>query len=157
LQSPTGLVFGPNGDLFVASSGNNKILEYTINGTTATFVGVFVDISGGLLDPEDLIFDGAGNLYVSSHNSNEIREYDPSGNSLGAFVTAGSAGLNGPEGLVFGPDGNLYVSSKNNSSVLEYFGPGSATPGQPVGTGVFIASGAGGLSSPEGLTFGLDG
>jgi len=56
------------------------------------------------------------------------------------------------------------VSSKNNSEVLDYYGPTSTvgTPGQPVvipgkTPGVFVASGAGGLSSPEGLTFGLDG
>jgi subtilisin-like proprotein convertase family protein len=159
LQNPTGLVFGPNGDLFVAStSGNNAntILEYTINGTTATPVGVFAS-GGGLSDPEDLIFDGAGNLYVSSHNTNQILEYDPNGNFLGAFVTAGSGGLNGPEGLVFGPDGNLYVASKNNSSVLEYFGPGSATPGAFATTFVAPGPNSGNLSSPEGLTFGLDG
>jgi subtilisin-like proprotein convertase family protein len=158
LLQPTGLNFDPLGNLYVASSGNNQIIQYSLTFPggvpTASNPVTFVN-GGGLGDPEDLIFEGNGNLLVSSHNTNEIREYDPSGNSLGAFVIAGTGGLSGPEGLVIGPDGNLYVASKNNSSVLEYQGPGKASPGAFITA--FVPSGSGGLSSPEGLTFGMDG
>jgi subtilisin-like proprotein convertase family protein len=163
LQNPTGLAFDSSGNLFVASSANNEIIEYTLtySGITPTATPVlppFVS-GGGLGDPEDLIWASSPLgpvLLVSSHNTNQILAYDATGASLGAFVTAGSGGLNGPEGLVIGPDGNLYVASKNNSEVLEYQGPNSTTtPGAFITT--FVPPGLGGLSSPEGLTFGPDG
>jgi hypothetical protein len=58
--------------------------------------------------------------------------------------------------MVFGPSGrghalDLYVSSLGTDSVLRYDG----TTGEFLGE--FVASGAGGLAEPEGLTFGPDG
>ena len=47
LALPIGLVFGPNGNLFVSSDGTDQVLEY--NGTTGAFVTAFVGAgSGGL-------------------------------------------------------------------------------------------------------------
>jgi hypothetical protein len=46
------LAFGPDGNLYVASTGNNQVLKY--NGTTGAFISVFT--STGLNLPFGLVF-----------------------------------------------------------------------------------------------------
>jgi glucose/arabinose dehydrogenase len=153
LSLPSGLAFGPNGNLFVASSGSNQILQY--DGMTGAPVGngVFVPAgSAGLSGPSGIVFGPNGNLFVSS--GNRVLEFNgttgaPVGN--GVFVSAGSAGLGNAIGLAFDPNGNLFVSDGNR--VLEYDG----TSGAPVGNGVFVAPASAGLSIALGLTFGPNG
>jgi hypothetical protein len=154
--SGPGLVFGPNGNLFVASPGQG-VLEF--GGTTGAPVGngVFVP---GLSNPFDLAFGPNGNLFVTSrftgpNQLGQVLEFDgttgaPVGN--GVFVQGGTAGLNDPYGLAFGPNGNLFVvssDSANGTRVFEFDG----TTGAPVGTGTFLTYG---LAS-FGLAFGPNG
>jgi DNA-binding beta-propeller fold protein YncE len=55
LQDPVGLVFGPNGNLFVRSEGKNRVLKY--NGSTGALDTAFVPAgSGGLSGPTFLTF-----------------------------------------------------------------------------------------------------
>jgi len=147
LSSPRGLVFGPNGNLFVASL-SGEVLEY--DGTSGAFVGVFVDATGnggGPIDPYGLAVH-AGSLFVSSSFANEVKEFDA---TTGAFVqtlvAAGSGGLSGPTGLAFGPAGDLFVTSPGDDSVKRYDGLTGAYLGD------FVASGSGGLDGPFDLTF----
>src|SRR5438128_4217241 len=158
LSGPTGLVFGPDGNLYVTSIDNGKVLRY--NGTTGAFLNTFVDNiphsfvvvdpqtqEGFAVGPLGLAFGPDGNLYVSNDFTNDVRGYNgTTGASLGIFA---SAGLDAPTGLIFGPDGNLYVSSFNSSSVERYNGRTGAA------MGTFAAGG--GLDGPEQLVFGPDG
>ncbi len=54
LDNPYGITFGPNGNLFVANSGNNTIHEFSPTGAD---LGVFA--STGMNDPRDLVFSSA--------------------------------------------------------------------------------------------------
>src|SRR4051794_111794 len=121
LTSARGVVFGPDGNLYVADgtgSGDGRVVEF--NGSTGDYIRDFVGVAGngGLSHPQGLVFgpdgnhDGRLDLYVSSAQTNSILRYDSAtGAFLGAFVASGSGGLDHPGGLTFGPDGNLYVAN----------------------------------------------
>ena len=151
-----GVLIGPDGNLYAASSSHNSILRYD---PTGSLVDIFVTGGTELSGPRGIIFGPDGNLYVSSKNTSSVVRYNgTSGLLMDTFVHAGSGGLNGPRGLVFGPDGNLYVASFGDVSgamsaaVLRYNG----------NTGAFMDifatdSASNSTNGINGLTFGPDG
>lgn len=136
------MVYGPNGDLFVADNTAHDVKEY--NGTTGAFMGVFA--STNLEFPQELVFGPNGNLYVADE-----RNVDEFNGTTGAFIATiahfSDNGFPAPIGLAFGPDGNLFVGLGNPGEILEYNG---ATG---VAMGVFIGTGSCGLSDVHHLAF----
>jgi sugar lactone lactonase YvrE len=161
LSSPKDLVLGPDGNVYVASSGTNSVIRYTPSGQ---LLGTFVAAgSGGLSGPYGLAFGPDGNLYVDSTGTIAVYEYSGStGAFLSTLVSTGSGGLNDPRGMVFGQDGNLYVSSRGTQSIDRFEGPTGPAPGSPLPAAgqsgaTFVASGSGGLAGPLDLSFGPNG
>jgi hypothetical protein len=130
LDAPTGLTLGPDGHLYVCSSGTNSVLKY--DGITGTFLGTFAAAgAGGLVAPFGLAFGLNGDLFVTSADNRILRFAGQTGTYLGEFVpAAGNGGLNGPRGLVFKADGNLLAASYNTNQILEYDGGNGAFVGQ---------------------------
>jgi hypothetical protein len=135
LNSPQGMVFGTDGNLYVAS-GN------WFDGSNGPFY------SGDFPPGAILRFEGPAGPNPGSF--------------LGTFVPGGSGGLANPAGILFGPDpsGNgatdLYVANsalhnfvprQGTSEVLRY----DAVTGAFLGT--FVAPGSGGLKFPTFITF----
>ncbi len=151
LWSPRGMVFGPDGNLYVSSSDTDSVLRY--DGTTGTFIDEFVSAgSGGLDYPRDLTFHD-GDLFVSSDLTNSVLRYDgATGAFSNEFVTSGSGGLEKPRGLLFGSNNDLYVASAGeDDAILRY----DATTGAFLNE--FISSGDSGLNNPTRMAFGPDG
>ena len=149
LNGPTGIIAGPDGNIYVSSQFDNSVLRY--DGTTGEFIDAFVAPgSGGLAGPIYLVFGPTGDLYVSSRDTSSVLRYD---GVTGAFkgTFASGNGLDFVEGLTFGPDGNLYVVSRFGNSVLRFNG----TTGSFLGP--FVPAESGGLLDPVGLVFGTDG
>lgn len=122
LDYPTGLTFGPNGNLFVSSFNTNSVIEY--DGSTGALVGTFVAPgSGGLISPFGLVFGPSGNLFVASSDNQVLKYSGATGAFLRVFVSSGNnGGLTVPRGMAFKPDRNLLVASFGSDQVLEYNG-----------------------------------
>lgn len=141
LQNATGIAFGPDGALYVGSSGNGRILRY--DGATGAFIDVFA--SGAPLErPYSLIFGPGGDLFVSSGPA--VLRYSANG----SFVryAARDSTLEQPIGLAVGADGFLYVVSSTAPSVLR-FDPDTGTS-----AGTFVTDS---LAFPSDVAFGPDG
>jgi len=151
LDKPYGILFGPDGNLYVSSYLTDEVLRY--DGSTGAFIDVFVTAgSGGLNGPDGLSFGPDGNFYVDSYLSDSIKRYDgTTGTFIDVFVSPGSGGLDGPYGLLFGPDGNLYVSSEKTDEILRYDGTTGAF------IDAFVTAGSGGLDDPYDSLFAPDG
>ena len=148
LRAPTGLVFGPGGDLYVSSALTDQVLRY--EGATGAFIDAFVSggsANTGVRFPVDLVFGSDAHLYVSSFENNRVQRYD---GQTGAFISSFASGhVSGPAGLVFGPGraANLYVSATKTDRVVRFDG----TTGAFVDS--FVDNGSGGLSAPHFLIF----
>jgi WD40 repeat protein len=111
LSIAIGVSFGPDGNLYVTSTGTSQILRY--DSTTGAFLDVFVDVNSNYLF--DARFGPDGDLYVP--DSYDVLRYDgtsgapkPSPGQAGAvFSPAVSNG--GIRGLSFDPSGNPLVST----------------------------------------------
>lgn len=157
LISPKQLVLGPDGLLYVSSSGTDEVLAY--DATTGQLLSVFVTSgSGGLDHPYGLAFELNGDLLVTSRNTDEVLSYDGlTGAFAGVFIAANSGGLDDPVNLTYGPDFNIdgaadvYVTSRATHEILVYDGTDGAF------LDVFVSAGSGGLDVPFALEFGPDG
>ena len=75
LSAPRDVVQGPDGNIYVASAGNNSVLRYS--GTTGAFLSTFVSSgSGGLSSPDGVAFGPDGNFYVASEGADSILKYN---------------------------------------------------------------------------------
>lgn len=104
LDRPDGITFGPDGNLYVASSSTNQVLRYQgpNAGSPGTFISIFVTANSGTLDiPHGLEFGQDGNLYVASFNSKVLRYDGTTGAFMDEFVPPGAGGLVEPFGLTF--------------------------------------------------------
>ncbi len=108
LAVPFDLTFGPDGNLYVLSNGNDTVLRY--DGQTGTYFDRFVDApSGGLIAPQGVAFGPDGNLYVADWNDAQglVRRYNGvTGIYIDEVVPPGAGGLGDANNLLFLVDCN---------------------------------------------------
>jgi uncharacterized protein (DUF1800 family) len=137
LSSPQGLAVDAAGDIFIADTNNNRVVEIPAIGGIQTTVG------SGLNQPNAVAVDGAGDLYIAdSGNSRVVMVPNQQGTLNSAAMSAVTiAGLVSPAGLAIDGSGDLYVADTGTGNVIEL----------PAGGGASIPI-ASGLTSPQGIS-----
>jgi hypothetical protein len=175
------LAVDASGGLYVADTGNNRVLHFPAGSTTADAVygqsGSFTSTTannGGvsassLSNPRGVAVDGTGGLYVTDYVNNRVLHF-PAGSTTadavygqgGSFTstTANNGGVSAsslynPIGVTVDASGGLYVADSSNNRILHY-PEGSNTADAVYGQGgSFTSSGSGTSASSLSTPFGM--
>ena len=136
LSSPAGMVVDASGNIFVADTGNNRIVEITAQGVASILT--ITGLSPALSSPAGIAIDGSGNLYVADTGNSRAVEVSSSG--AGSVISTGSVTLISPKGIVLDQSGDIFIADTGNNRIVEV----------PVG-GVAVVLSISGLSGPSTL------
>ena len=138
LAHPEGLAVDQHDDLFIADTGNNRVLELEQNGALIDAVGGGnqTDASGQpgneirLSNPTGLSFDDAGNLYIADTGDNRVLEVHP---DLTVYSVAGSGKVgktprNGEAALTAPLNGPSAAADTGINPAVSSLGYGSEAP-----------------------------
>lgn len=147
LDQPYGLAFDNKGNMWVADTNNNRILEYeapfrtgeqasVVLGSPSFDKGVYPTSARSLAAPYGIAFDKSGDLWAVDYYDNRILEYVPPFKTqmnaslvIGqSFFTSNSDGTtpnrtNLPSAIAFDSAGDLWVTDSLNNRVLEFTRP----------------------------------
>jgi len=160
LQHPRNLAIGPDGSLYVADSGNHRIVKFSPDGQMLTSWGSKGAGPGQFNEPWGIAVGPDGSVYVADTWNHRIEKFDANGKFLlqwgHAAMTGGQltepGAFFGPRAIVIGPDGRVYVTDTGNKRV-QVFSPQGTFVAQYGGGGV----GPGQFDEPVGITVGPDG
>lgn len=116
LNTPYGLSFAPNGDLYIADLGNARVRVLTVQGTIRTVAGG--GVGPRLVAPRNVLAAPDGRLYISDFGSNQILVLEPGGNHR--TLPEPTPNFRSPAGLALDPAGHLYIADSGNGRVLRY-------------------------------------
>jgi uncharacterized protein (TIGR03663 family) len=157
MSSPRAVAVGPDGLLYVADSGNNRVQVLDEAGNFVRAWGSAGSGPGQFQEPWGIAVSGDGRVYVADTWNHRVQVFDSQGNYLfgwGQFAdTQGQAdgqpgAFWGPRDLALDADGNVYVADTGNKRIQEFtadgeflgqWGGAGATPGrfdEPTGVAV---------------------
>ena len=135
----------PDQEVFVADSGNDRVVVFNYSGTTQNQFGTPGAANGQFNYPMQVALQvptpGTGSVYVADSGNNRIEVFTTSGNFTTYFGGLGSGlgELDDPVGVAIDSSGNVYVSDWGNNRVevfnsngryLNSWGSAGSGPGQ---------------------------
>jgi hypothetical protein len=177
LDHPQDVAVNAQGDVFIADTYNNRVVEVTPQGRVVDVAGDGVAGYSGdgrlgafaeLNEPTGVAVDSQGNLYIADSANNVIRRVDAktgiittvagdyaadqANDGLGGFSGDGGpatqARLDDPQGVAVDGAGDLFIADTFNNAIRE------VTPSGTISTVVNAASAGGGAPSPGGESSG---
>jgi 4-amino-4-deoxy-L-arabinose transferase-like glycosyltransferase/sugar lactone lactonase YvrE len=117
-QSPHGLAVDQQGNIWVADTGNRRIVEINADGKYLMNFGQTGEKAGQFLQPYDLVVEQGGNLVIlDSESPNVLQRFT----HTGVFQTSFGSSLStySPRGLGIDHAGNLFIADTGGSRLLK--------------------------------------
>jgi sugar lactone lactonase YvrE len=138
LKAPGGLAVDTFGDIFVADSGNGKVVADCLSTTTptvdgngstangfcanASYIGTITQLGTGFTTPSAIALDGGNNLYVTDSAANTVTQISgvslTSASLVSATSTFGGTSLSGPKGIAVDGYTNVYIADTGNNRIV---------------------------------------
>lgn len=177
LDDPGGITVAPDGTIYVADTGNNRVRAISPAGTISTVAGTGrygAWATGGtaarrtsLGGPAGVAIGPGGCLYLADQGASEILRLDSAGRLIRVACVRGDAGIpgtggaaarasaDGPDGLAFDRAGDLYIAGSSTKTLLMITTSGRMR--LPAGPDGFYPRGPGGLTAGPGGVIAMNG
>ncbi len=116
-QSPAGLTVDPNGTVYVADAGSNRVVKLSARGKVLQTFGTAG--TAALLRPQGVAVDPHGNVYVADSGHDRVVQFSSTGKMLRTWPAGATKGsrLHGPADVALGARGNIYVADTGDNLV----------------------------------------
>ncbi len=135
LKNPTDLRMGPDGNLYIADSGNKRVVVVTTEGELVKVIGLNEKGKSMLKSAEGVYVDDDLNVYVADENGRMVYVFSPEGEIVREYGKPthqlfGDKSAYKPSKIVLDKRGNLYIASNGNTNGIVQI--------SPVGEGEFL-------------------
>ncbi len=119
---PSALALAPGGDIYVADTGNDRVVELSPAGSVLQVWGSKGTADGRFKAPVGVAVDGAGNVYVLDSENSRVQEFDASGRFVAKWGVRGDGvgEFSDPAAIAVDCAGDVYVADTNNNRVERF-------------------------------------
>lgn len=122
LDGPKGIAAAPNGDLYVADTNNNRIVQLSPDGEVIRSWGQEGANQGNFNQPWGVAVDQEGFVYVADTWNHRIQKFSTNGEFITEWGSYGQAESGytfwGPRDIAINGDGNLLITDTGNKRVV---------------------------------------
>ncbi|PKL69601.1 MAG: hypothetical protein CVV30_08600 [Methanomicrobiales archaeon HGW-Methanomicrobiales-1] len=115
-----GIAADASDNIYVTDTGNNRILEYTSEGSLITFWDLRESEYRQAKVPYGIAVDSAQNVYITDRMNNTVIKFTYRGSEVWGSEGTGDGQFSHPTGIAVDSSGNVYVADTGNNRIQKF-------------------------------------